>query len=257
MSNVIFVQPRHVYGTYVDYWQLVELAGYRWQYEDEIDLSSTNTYILTWFSAQSMFSLDTKARLICWNLEWANIPTFPNVEYWTPDAWFAQRNGWKYVPVGSHKALADGYHPQVEHPLKLYDVALMMYRDPQRRAHMIHRFQDAGLQLAPNAWGELRHANLRQSRCMVHIHQLEDNQTISPLRFALAAAYRLPVISESLANAGILNGSVVQSPYHDLPAAIIEWLKPNRSAELQRHADALYTRLIEQYSFRTVVEAAL
>jgi hypothetical protein len=254
MSNVIFVQPRHNYGTYQDYFRLVELSGYRWLYEDEIDLSSTNTYILTWFGVQSAFSLDTKARLICWNLEWANVPVFPNVEYWTPDAWFALKNGWKYVPVGSHKALyCDDYRTH----LQIYDVALQMYRDPLRRAHMIHRFRDAGLKIAPDGWQEVRHRSLMQSRCMVHIHQLEDNQTISPLRFALAAAYRLPVISESLTNVGILRDCVVESPYHDMPEAIIEWLKPNRSAELQRKADALYTRLVEQYSFRTVVEAAL
>lgn len=256
MSSVIFVKPRHNYGSYQDWWTLIDLAGYRWLYEDKIDLSSTNTYILTWFGCQSPFALDTKARLICWNLEWANNPILPNVEYWTPDAWFAQQHGWKYVPVGSHKALCYGDLSDETH-LQIYDVALQMYRDPLRRAHMIHRFKDAGLQLAPDGWGEVRHCALRQSRCMVHIHQLEDNLTISPLRFALAAAYRLPVISESLTNAGILNGSVIQSPYHDLPAAIQDWLKPNRSAELQRHADALYTRLVEQYSFRTVVEAAL
>lgn len=254
MSDVIFVKPRHPYGTYVDMWQLVELSGYRWQYENEIDLASTNTYIFTWFGVQSMFSLDTKARLICWNLEWANIPIFPNVEYWTPDAWFAQRNDWKYVPVGSHRGL---YCDDRRTHLQIYDVALQMYRDPLRRAHMIHRFRDAGLQIAPDGWQDVRHRALMQSRCMVHIHQLEDNATVSPLRFALAAAYRLPVISESLSNAGILDGCVIQSPYHDLPDAILEHLKPERSAELQRHADALYTRLVEQYSFRTVVEAAL
>lgn len=258
MNNVIFVKPRHDYGSYRDYWRLVELAGYGWCFEDEIDIyDKSKCYIFTWFGVQSDFAPDAQARLICWNLEWANNPILPNVEYWSPDAWYAAQNNWHYVPVGSHRDLRDGFYPPVEELLKLFDVTLQMYRDPQRRAHLIHRMRDAGLQIAPDGWGEIRHAYLMQSKCLVHIHQFHDNNSVSPLRFALAAAYHLPVISESLSDAGILKNSVIQSPYHDLPDTVLRYLKPERAGDLQRYADALHTRLVQQYTFKTVIEAAL
>lgn len=254
---IIFVKPRHDYGSYQDYWTLVNLAGYRWVYEDEIDIhNAAHCYIFTWFSCQSDFAPDAKARLICWNLEWANNPILPNVEYWTPDAGYAAQQGWHYVPVGSDKRLRLGSLAG-EDDAKLYDVTLQMYRDPQRRAHIIHRMRDAGLQIAPDGWNEQRHHSLMHSRCQVHIHQFDDNPAISPLRLAVAAAYHLPVISEALTNAGILKNTVIQSPYHDLPTSVVDYLKPERAADLQRFADALHTRLCQQYTFKCVIEAAV
>src|SRR5262249_31843084 len=149
------------YGSYFDFWRLVELAGYGWVYEDEIDLfNSSNCYILTWFGCQSDFHPDKTARLICWNLEWNNGTVLPGVEYWSPDAWYARQNGWKYVPVGSHPRLNQGALYTYTSQANLYDVTLQMYRDPERRAHIIHRMRDAGLQIAPDGWDLTRHLSL-------------------------------------------------------------------------------------------------
>lgn len=258
MPELFFVQTRHFYGTYVDYFRLVELAGYPVVFDDEMDLTNPeHTYILTWFSAQTPFPDDVQARLICWNLEWADTPLFDQCEYWSADKWYADAHGWKYVPVGSDKRLKDGFYPPVDDTLKLYDIALMMYRDPPRRSRAIHALHDCGLTIAPDGWGELRHANLTQSRCQVHIHQLEGAHAVSPLRFAVAAAYALPVITERLNDAGIFQRCLIQSTYDGLPECVTEKLRPIRRAELLDFGAALHERLCVELTFKRIIEASL
>lgn len=256
MPDIFFVQTRHFYGTYVDYFCLVELAGYPVVYDDEMDLTNPeHTYILTWFSAQSPFPDDVQARLICWNLEWADTPVFDNVEYWSADKWYADAHGWRYVPVGSDKRLVEGY-PFNEAPL-LYDITLQMYRDPARRSRAVHALRDCGLTIAPDGWGEARHRSLLSSRCQVHIHQLEGAHAVSPLRFAVAAAYRLPIITERLHDAGIFERCLIQSTYDGLPEACQNWLAPNRRSALMDFGDALHERLCVELTFKKIIEASL
>lgn len=258
MSDIIFVKPRHDYGSYRDWWTLAQLAGYPIVYEDEIDIHNpAHCYILTWFGAQSPFAEDANARLICWNLEWADVPILPNVEYWSADKWYADAHGWKYVPVGSDARLKDGFYPPVDDAQKLYDIALMMYRDVSRRASLIHRLRDCGVTIAPDAWGELRHASLQQSRCQVHIHQRDEAHAVSPLRFAVAAAYCLPIITEKLNSAGAYHGVVIQASYDGLPDAVTDWLQPARRGHLLRFGEALYERLCIDLSFKKVVESSV
>jgi hypothetical protein len=254
--SIIFVKPRHDYGSMQDYWRLVELAGYRWCFEDQVNCYDPEAcYILTWFNTQDPFPDDTRARLICWNLEWADTPLFENVEYWSADKWYADTHGWKYVPVGSDKRLTDDY-PYGEAPL-LYDITLQMYRDPARRAHALKRLRDCGLTIAPDGWGEARHQALLQSRCQVHIHQLEGAHAVSPLRFAVAAAYALPMITERLNDAGVFQRCVIQSTYDGLPDCVTEKLRPIRQAELLDFGAALYERLCVELPFKKVIEASV
>lgn len=255
---IIFVQTRHYYGSMVDYFRLVELAGYPVVYDDEMQLDNPeHCYILTWFSAQSPFPPDTKARLICWNLEWGDVPILPGVEYWSPDKWYAEQHDWKYVPVGSDVRLKDGFYPPVNDDAKLYDITLMMYRDVLRRASLIKRIRDRSVTIAPDGWGEMRHANLMHSRIQVHIHQHETANVVSPLRFAVAAAYRLPIITERLNDAGIFNRLLIQSTYDGLPDCITEYLTPVRRAALHEFGCALHERLCIDMPFKKVVESSV
>lgn len=254
--SIIFVKPRHDYGSMQDYWRLVDLAGFVTIYEDEIKRDyPEDIFILTWFSAQTPPPADTNARWICWNLEWADTPVFDNVEYWSADKWYADAHGWKYVPVGSDKRLTDDY-PYNEAPL-LYDITLQMYREPQRRARAIHALRNCGLTIAPDGWGEARHQALLSSRCQVHIHQLEGAQAVSPLRFAVAAAYALPIITERLNDPGVFERCLIQSTYDGLPEACQNWLAPNRRGVLLDFGEALYERLCVELPFKKVIEASI
>lgn len=254
--SVIFVKPRHFYGTYVDYFRLVELAGYPVIYEDEMDLSNPeHCYILSWFSAQSPFPDDIKARLICWNLEWADVPILPGVEYWSPDKWYAEQHDWKYVPVGSDSQLRFDYPRFVTMPL--YDVTLQMYRDVQRRASLIRRIKDCGITVAPDGWGFQRAHSMDASRIQLHIHQHDSQHVVSPLRFAVAASWRMPIITERLNDAGIFNRVVIQSTYDGLPDCLTEYLSPSRRATLHEFGASLHQRLCIDMPFKKVVESSV
>lgn len=256
MPELFFVQTRHWYGSMQDYFRLVELAGYPVVFDDEMQLDNPeHTYILNWFSAQTAPPADAQARLICWNLEWADTPLFDNVEYWSADKWYADAHGWKYVPVGSDKRLTDDY-PYNE-ALLLYDITLQMYRDPARRSRVVKNLRDCGLTIAPDGWGEARHQALLSSRCQVHIHQLEGAHAVSPLRFAVAAAYALPVITERLNDAGIFQRCLIQSTYDGLPECVTEKLRPIRRGELLDFGRSLYERLCVELTFKRIIEASL
>lgn len=253
MSDIIFVQTRHWYGSMQDYFHLAELAGYPVIFDDEMQLDNADhCYILTWFSAQEDRFAGAKARVICWNLEWAADPILPGVEYWSPDAWYAAQHDMKYVPVGSDKRLlCDDYGSYTY----IYDIALMMYRDPNRRRAEIQRIDEAGFSVAPDGWGGERHRSLAQSRCLVHIHQLEGINTVSSLRFALAAAYYMPILSERLERPGIFATNVIQAEYGYIALALKSWLNPTRDSELRQYGRALHQLLCVDHTFRHAVES--
>lgn len=252
MSDIIFVQTRHWYGSMKDYFKLAELAGFSVIYDDEMDLDNpSHCYIITWFTAQSDRFAGAKARVICWNLEWANDPILPGVEYWSPDASYAALNNWKYVPVGGDKRLR--MSDENADTGAMFDVALMMYRDPNRRRQAIVGLHEAMLTIAPNAWDEQRDYYMRQSRCMVHIHQLDHVSAVSPLRFALAAAYTMPIITEELADPGIFASVVIESSYESLADCVREWLLPSRQLALKFYGARLRTLLCIDYTFKDSV----
>lgn len=264
--SVIFVRTRHNYVSMQDYYRLAELAGYPIVYDDEMQLDNpAHCYILSWFSTQSPFPDDVKARLICWNLEWADVPILPGVEYWSPDKAYAEQHDWRYVPVGSDARLFDGVRyasggvdihiPGMD--FKIYDVTLQMYRDVLRRASLIKRIRDGGITIAPDGWNEQRHHALLHSRVQVHIHQHDNQHVVSPLRFAVAAAYRLPIITERLHSAGAFDGLVIQSSYDGLPECLNEYLSPARRIALHEYGAALHEKLCHELTFQKVVESSV
>src|SRR5260221_7279695 len=117
MNNVIFARPRHVYGSYTDFWRIVELSGFTTAYLDEIDWSRGNlTIIATPKSAEWSGIPDRhNARLVWWTIErntntddrldMAN-PYVPRCvdEAWTSDRSIARAMHWRYVFLGSHRA---------------------------------------------------------------------------------------------------------------------------------------------------------
>lgn len=279
MSDVIFCKTRwqdQGYGPYQDYFRLVELSGYPICYVDEIDPQSDHTYIITPLNGEWMAGWQQpRARIIHYELEWrtdwrAEADEPPGVAAcWTMDAHYARQIGAKYVPIGSYPDLA-GYwdvntldgtkervwrQPQWTLP-KQYDVALLAYLGPARRQKMVQRLIQRGLEIAPNGWGANRHQWLQESRAMLHVHQHEHIQGVACLRWAIAAAYRLPVITEALWDGGIFHDRVhmLVANYDALANYASIWIKTNMLAGI---GEALYDLLCTERTFRRQVEAAL
>src|SRR3990172_13115601 len=73
---IIFARPRFYYQSYTDFWALVEMSNFEWCFIDQINLKSSDTYIITMVDPKrdkwhlSWWQKRCKqARLIFWDLE--------------------------------------------------------------------------------------------------------------------------------------------------------------------------------------------
>lgn len=108
-------------------------------------------------------------------------------EIWVSDRYLSDtfKGIVKFVPIGSHEGLA------ITSDLKSYDIVDMSYRDGRRRI-----IDSIGCRVAPNTYDSSRATILSNTKFLLNIHQFED-QCSEPLRFALAAAAGIPIISET------------------------------------------------------------
>lgn len=264
MSDVYFVKTAHKYDSYIDYWRLVELSGYRAIEYDDVDVDSDNVYIFTPLSAEwsARWHGPVKATMILWDLEyrlkessyeWPEsdlvTPSFIS-RVWASDKWYAECIKAEYVPLGSHAGLVGTAHTD-----EVFDLAVMCYIYG-RRSSVLNAIQEKGVTIAPNAWGDERDALLKASASLLHVHQHEKVHSVAPQRFAIAAAWHKPLISESVYDAGIFDTAVLYADYPDLAGytalMVKRWLPL-----LQHKADELHDLLCVSNSFRSFVEAAL
>jgi hypothetical protein len=104
----------------------------------------------------------------------------------------AEDSGFWFVPIGSHPDLGRPGDLSEKH----YDVVHLMSYTGRRSDSW---YKDPGITVAPNGWGDVKDVSLRASKLMINIHQ-DDDRFLEPLRFSLAAAYGLPIITESCLN---------------------------------------------------------
>lgn len=258
MSDVLFVRPRHDYDPYIDMYRLVELSGYPLTFIDKIDASDpTKTYIISPVNGEvGQGWPDAKARIIHWQLEWEHDPPnpIPGVsEKWTSDHWHAEKIGARFVPMGSHPEL--NMYPGDE-PAKEYDVAFLA-APTNRRYRIWGEITERGHSIAPNGWGDARHSSLSKSRCMPIVHQWDNFKCIAPLRWALAAAYKLPIISESVNCREPFGHEHFMTCDFDRLARFTSLHLNDPYSNLADYGLALYEKLCVQMTFRKSVEAAL
>lgn len=249
-TDIIFAQtrfdyrnPENGYGSYHDFWRLVDLSGFPTCYLDEINASDpSKCYIFCPVNGEIKDG-DTfigwpnaKATIIFWNLEQGDYGPIPGVsETWASDKAFADTIGARYVLLGSHPGLMN-YDPLSRNGA--FDVVMLSYMTP-RRDQMAAWLRQKGLTLAPNGWYEDRHRTLMHSKVMLHVHQ-NNHRYIAPQRWALAAAYKLPLFSETLDNAGDVHlKGCISYPYERLPHEISSCLNrenflPDIGAELHQ-----------------------
>lgn len=260
MSGVIFARPRWDYASYQDFYRLIELSGYPFIFFDEIDPSTDNTYIMTILNGENMGGwVNPRAHIILWDVEWrldnpANIPGVARV--WASDKWYAGKIGAQYVPFGSHPDLASP--ARARNGRYDYDAAILAYAGPPRRSTAYHSLEERGLRVSGNGWGEERESILQHSRAMVHVHQLEGVNTVAPQRFALCAAWKLPLITETLFNPGIFRyRHLIMSDYANLADIADAWIRRNDPKMLEEFGASLHHLLCCEYPFRACVESAV
>lgn len=211
-TPITFVRTRHKYDSYTDFFRLVELAEFPTIYVDEVDVSQHGVFIVAPMNGEWRPHIDNQegrirnAHLVLWNLERpsgssgsigyygeANRDLIYNRhvdEVWVSDRRLADETTLRYVTLGSHKDL--GAVGSIEE--KHYSLVHMSYVVP-RRETILKEFVDK--RMAPNAWPPQRHNILKKSKFAVNIHQ-DQHPFQEPLRFALFAAYGLPIISETI-----------------------------------------------------------
>lgn len=264
MSEVIFAVPRHEYASYQDLYALIDLSGFETCYIDEIDPQSDNAYIITILNGEVPEAgyPDARAKIVLWDNEWHldGVPALAGVEYWAADAWYAKQIGAQYVPMGSHVGLVPPYSLSgyaAPHRYYAFDVAFIGYFDGVPRRQVIRQqLIERGINVSPpGGWGDSRNAILNASQAYLHVHQLADAPTIAPLRMVVAAAYRLPVISESVADPGVFREYGYAYPYDKLAEGVGDHI--NERIIRAPYGEALHQFLCHDYTFRKSVEAAL
>lgn len=256
MPDPVFVRTHHNYESYADLWCLVQLSGFPTCYPEEVQPDSDQTYIVPVLNGEiGDRYAGARARIIHYNMEWDPYPKHAGIEEtWHFDAAFAAQHGYRYVPMGSHPALAHG----TEGDSRNYDVAYLIYMLP-RRQQIRHDLEMRGLWLTPTgAWGDERHTLLKHSRSYLHVHQRDDAPGIPALRMVVAAAYQLPVLMEEVTDRGMFGYSTfLSASYERLPDAVKQWLTSSNATMLDDYRWALYDLLCVEYDFRRSIEAAL
>lgn len=261
MGNVIFCKTRYQdigYHSYNDLWRMVELAGYPIIYVDQIDPQSDNTYIVTPLNDEWLNGWQSpKARIIHWELEWrtdwrANVNTPQGIaETWVSDKAYADKIGARYVPMGGDARLNEVNQP-VTHTL--YDVALLSYQTPRRQV-ITQQLQQQGVTIAPNSglhkWA--RSMVLNQCSVMCHTHQTEQSNGVAPLRWCIAAAHKLALISETVPDRGIFGYSHMMQADYDYLASFTSGVLMDKRL-LNDYALALHDLLCRDYTFKIGVE---
>lgn len=262
--SIIFAKTRYHYAPYADLFRLAELSGFEVATIDDIDPDSDNTYIVSPMNGEVQELMpkwrtpgDRRAKIIWWFLErFDTTPMLSDGSYdrfrphfdraWASDRWMAsQHDTLQHMVLGSHPGLGNGRLPIQ------YDYTHQSCVSA-RRAPVYRRLQSLGLREGPSAWGAARDDVLRKSATIVHVQQF-DLPLYTPLRFAIAAAYSLPLVCEQLRDPYPLgDAELVQVPLGQLPEKVQEVAR-NPSTFGER----LHEALCLKFPFRQQVEKAL
>ncbi len=210
-TSIVFVKTRHEYMPYADLFKLVELSGFPVIYVDQLDVSQHGVFIVSPMNGEFRPHLDNhrskqrNAHIILWNLERpsgsagsvghygeSNRELIYNRyvdEVWCSDRRMAEETTLRFVPLGSDERLG---HPG--DGSKRYHFCHLSYEVPRRQTIYKH-FEKA--YIGPNSWPPERDQVLWSSKFALNVHQ-DQHPFQEPLRFALFAAYGLPIISETI-----------------------------------------------------------
>lgn len=284
MPDIVFARTVYHYDPYDDFFRLAELAGFPIIQMDKLDVSKPGIYITSPMNGDTREHLRSQAgrprnaHIILWNLERpANIgggggtiasyalsnrrlmygqeddgqpaPCRYVDEVWVSDRRLAQETSLRYVTLGSHPDLGDvGAVDEMA-----YNWVHMSAEVPRRQTV----FKDLDRRLiGPNSWPPKRDLTLRISKFGLNVHQ-DNHPFMEPLRFALFAAYGLPIITETLMDAYPYGmDTMIFAPYDKLATTAYKVAEGNydRWREMGRRCRDLMTK---EYEFGKVVREAV
>lgn len=277
MSNILFAKTRWPYTSYIDLHSLFTASGYRAVFVDEMDFESDDLYITAPMNGDFRAhmdahnaTLDRQCTIVHWLLERPD-PSETVREYIAhnqelvdrgyvdfnivSDPQLALDSGFNYVPMGS--AVGLGLPGSAEE--KEYDFVGLMSYTP-RRAWLFDsdrpRPEIDGLKMAPNVDPstefERRHQVLQHSRFGLNVHK-DQWLYCEPIRFALFAAYGLPIVTETLVPGTIYGkDAILEVDYRGIRKALSSAREHyERWAEWGAYLRTLMTGV---YSFRNLLE---
>jgi hypothetical protein len=266
-ADPVFVFPAKDYPSYTDVHRLIELSGFQSQKQGELDFEAWENpdqaviflapeQPTSFVNQGALKDIGSRARLIWWNLEYGG-EYEPDLTHWRGEVWacdptWAQAHNAKLVVMGSHPELADTYRSAVEKP---YDFLMLAYMT-ERRQRLMRQLADLKSPAEPYPGYMMeRTEQLIQSKLMLHAHQRDDTPAIAPQRFALCAAYKLPLIHEAVPDAGEYDGYAVFEEYTKLAETTRFDLD---EPDILREAGVeLHNWLCIENTFRISVERAL
>lgn len=266
--DIVFARTRYQYDSYIDFWKLVELAQFETCYVDEVDISKPRVYIVSPMNGEwdphinNQLGKPRNAHLVHWCLERpsgaggvfnygksnrARIYDRILDDVWVSDRAMASETMLRFVVCGSDYGLGN---PDTD---KRYDFCHMSYKT-DRRQRVYNHFDQS--KIGPNCWpwdtNPSRDDVLRHSRFALNIHQ-DSYPFQEPLRWALFAAYALPMLTEVVNDAFPWSEDYcIFHPYDGIQGRLRQMLDNDyhRWWEMGQKARK---RMCEEFNFRKMV----
>lgn len=274
MIPIVFAHPTYAYDSYTDYRTLVKLAGFETCRVSEIDIGREAFYIVSPINGEFRPHMDyrrglgmkIRAKVAWWNLERPDSgPTGPtdkpekmtqsvvdDILKYADYVWVSDRFYQTLDPRMIHVVMGSDARLAVTKPKdqKAFDLIHLSYLT-YRREWTTVRLAEHGIKIAPNAWDPQRAELLTTTRAMLNIHQTPA-PIGEPLRFALAAAYQIPILSEHMQDPYPLkeHAHLLMTPYDKLLDSVRYWLS---DADLPTLGEALHHLLCYRFNFRDSV----
>lgn len=239
MLDIVFAHPHTKYDSYTDYRRLAELSGFEVVSIDDINVDRNALYITCPHNGETGAALKArpksgrKCKVALWFLERPAYEGHDKFRARTAELlateldyiWFSDNamfnvvshlTGTMFVPMGS-----DGRLGIICQEAKHYDYCHMSYVWGRRSF-----IDNIPAKPGNNCWGNERHEVLTHSKFMFNIHQDNDNFH-EPLRFALCAAYAIPMISETCTDPFpyVIGTDFIPIAYENAQKRLMELLK--------------------------------
>jgi len=268
-TPVTFVRTRYVYDSYTDFWKLVELSGFPTIYVDELDASQPGVFIVAPMNGEWRPHIDNQAgkprnaHLIMWNLERpsgsaGSVGQYAQAnrdliykrhvdEVWVSDRRLAAETELRFVVLGSDEGLGE---PSER---KKYQFVHMSYETPRRQT-IYKQFKPEAV--APNCWPPERDEVLKLSKFALNVHQ-DSHPFQEPLRFALFAAYGLPIVSETIYDSYPWSEEFMVYAHYDGLVGKMRQVLNNDYERWREMGLAARERMCGEFRFKDMVERAV
>lgn len=275
MREAFFVYTDDKKQSYTDYYDLISLSGIPLLHINKIN-QSKNIYISDIYSLDFFPNISNPFYdLVLWFLErpssYLGISNLIEKlkkdilekglkQIWVSDICIYQllKNELPcvFVPIGSHWDLV-----KKDNSIKQYDCAHMSYIEKGSRREILYSI---GCDFAPPnpyffgdilGWGDYRNNILQKTKFILNIHQ-DSNLFFEPLRFAVAAAHGIPLITENCYDCYPYQDLVLEAPLSEFKYLVEKTIKEDYNS-FKELGEKTHNYICGQFSFDNNVKKAL